>query len=90
MKSMLIHITEFLGEKARGLLLTLGGFGIGSAPEIVSKGVQVSMPDDLKQLQMWVFIGTLVVAGLTTISYLYKFYKWLSNNKKFLKIFKKK
>ena len=77
---MIEQTLDFFAEKARGLLLTLGGTGLGSAAKAL--GDSSIIPPEvntLDDLQRWVFIASLVVASLTTISYLYKFYQWCKN-----------
>ena len=74
---MLEQTLDFFAEKARGLLLTLGGTGIGSAAKALGdNNIIPTEVNTLDDLQRWVFIASLVVATLTTISYLYKFYQW--------------
>lgn len=80
---MIEQTLNFFAEKARGLLLTLGGTGVGSAAKAL--GNNSIIPADvntLDTLQRWVFIASLVVATLTTISYLYKFYQWCKSKYK--------
>jgi len=73
---MLIDTFEFLSEKARGLLITLGGTGIGTLPEVVEKSSNVVNQDaitTLQSMQLLAYIASFIVAVLTIISYSYKF-----------------
>lgn len=73
---------DFLSEKARGLILTVSGTGVGTVAGAINENVSVPLqPTDLHTLQVWVYVASLIVAGLTTISYLYKFYKWCKSKK---------
>ena len=74
---MIEQTLDFFAEKARGLLLTLVGTGLGSAAKALGdSNIIPTEVNTLDDLQRWVFIASLVVASLTTISYLYKFYQW--------------
>lgn len=79
---MLGQILDFFGEKARGFILTcataITGKVSGELEGLFDGSYYV---EDLQELQKWVFIASLVVAILTTISYLYKFYQWIKKNK---------
>ena len=80
---MLEQTLDFFAEKARGLLLTLGGTGIGSAAKALNdNNIIPAEVNTLDELQKWVFIASIGVATLTTISYLYKFYQWCKNKTK--------
>lgn len=73
---------EFLSNKARGLVISLAGAGIGSIPEVVGNVDNNTLT--LETLQAWAFTASIVVAVLTIISYMYKFVCFLK------KTFKKK
>lgn len=75
---MLKNTFDFLSEKARGLLLTLTGTGLGTIPEIV-KDVQRVSPA-LETVQIWAYTASFVVAVLTVISYGYKFILFVRRN----------
>ena len=75
---MLKNTFDFLSEKARGLLLTLTGTGLGTIPEIV-KDVQRVSPT-LETVQIWAYTASFVVAVLTIISYGYKFILFVKRN----------
>lgn len=75
---MLKNTFDFLSEKARGLLLTLTGTGIGTIPEIV-KDVQRVSPT-LETVQIWAYTASFIVAVLTIISYGYKFVLFVRRN----------
>lgn len=75
---MLKNTFDFLSEKARGLLLTLTGTGIGTIPEIV-KDVQRVSPT-LETVQIWAYTASFIVAVLTIISYGYKFILFVRRN----------
>ncbi len=75
---MLKNTFDFLSEKARGLLLTLTGTGLGTIPEIV-KDVQRVSPT-LETVQIWAYTASFVVAVLTIISYGYKFILFVRRN----------
>ncbi len=75
---MLKNTFDFLSEKARGLLLTLTGTGIGTIPEVV-KDVQRVSPT-LETVQIWAYTASFVVAVLTIISYGYKFILFVRRN----------
>lgn len=73
---------DFLSEKARGLILTATGTGVGTAAGAINEKVASPLQyADLHILQVWVYVASLVVAGLTIISYLYKFYRWCKGKK---------
>jgi hypothetical protein len=78
MWNMLKNTFDFLSEKARGLLLTLTGTGLGTIPEIV-KDVQRVSPT-LETVQIWAYTASFVVAVLTIISYGYKFILFVRRN----------
>jgi hypothetical protein len=78
MWNMLKNTFDFLSEKARGLLLTLTGTGIGTIPEVV-KDVQRVSPT-LETVQIWAYTASFVVAVLTIISYGYKFILFVRRN----------
>lgn len=69
----MLEISEFLSERARGLLLTVLGTGIGQATNVVETAISQGLTI-LEKLQMWSYIGAITVALLTAISYGYKFY----------------
>lgn len=75
---MLKNTFDFLSEKARGLLLTLTGTGLGTIPEIV-KDVQRVSPT-LETVQIWAYTASFIVAVLTIISYGYKFVLFVRRN----------
>lgn len=75
---MLKNTFDFLSEKARGLLLTLTGTGIGTIPEVV-KDVQRVSPT-LETVQIWAYTASFIVAVLTIISYGYKFILFVRRN----------
>lgn len=77
---MLKNTFDFLSEKARGLLLTLTGTGLGTIPEIV-KDVQRVSPT-LETVQIWAYTASFIVAVLTIISYGYKFVLFCKRNMK--------
>ena len=71
----MVELLNFLSEKARGLLLTVAGTGVGK----VATAIEPLVPKDasvLEKLQILSYAGAITVAALTTISYLYKFYIW--------------
>ena len=80
---MFEQVLDFFAEKARGLILTVTGAGVGNAAGVLERNIP-SPPEavSLDELQRWVFIASLVVAILTTISYLYKFYQLCKNRMK--------
>lgn len=76
MWNMLTRTFEFLSEKARGLLLTLGGTGVGTLPEVIQKTSNVVTENELtalQDIQLWAYRASFIVALLTIISYGYKF-----------------
>lgn len=73
---------DFLSEKARGLILTVSGTGVGTVAGAINDNAPASLQyTDLRTLQVWVYVASLIVAGLTIISYLYKFYRWCKSKK---------
>ena len=72
----MVDILDFFSERARGLLLTVTGTGVGSISNIMGN----ILPADLtvlEKLQFFSYSGAITVAALTTIAYLYKFYIWV-------------
>ena len=76
MWNMFTRTFEFLSGKARGLLLTLGGTGVGSLPEVLEKIPNAVVQEELaalQDIQLWAYRASFIVALLTIISYGYKF-----------------
>lgn len=69
----MLEISEFLSERARGLLLTVLGTGIGKATNVVESVIPQEL-SILEKVQILAYIGSFTVALLTAISYGYKFY----------------
>lgn len=74
----MLDLLTLLSERARGLILTFIGTGVGVGPEVVSnKFLQLGVTQtSLLPLQKVVLVLTGIVALLTIISYLYKFVMW--------------
>lgn len=93
MWNMFTKTFEFLSEKARGLLLTLGGTGVGSLPEVLEKIPNVVPQDELmalQNIQIWAYRASFIVALLTIVSYGYKFILFIQKQYKSYKSKRKK
>lgn len=83
--NMLTRTFEFLSEKARGLILTLSGTGVGTLPEVLEKipnAVAQNELTALQDIQLWAYRTSFIVALLTIISYGYKFVLFVQNQYK--------
>jgi hypothetical protein len=76
MIKVLINTMNFLAERARGLILSLTGASVGTTAEVVSKSAE------LTPFEKWAYVTTTIVAILTIISYGYKFYVFVKENRK--------
>lgn len=70
----MLQVLDFLSDKARGFMLTIGGAAGGISPSFLGDDSLVII--SLEPLQKLVLLLTGIVATLTIISYVYKFYKW--------------
>ena len=76
----MMQVLDFLSERARGFMLTMvTGAGAGLT-EVVGEITETS--PTLDPLQKSAVILTCVVAGMTIISYGYKFYNWCKQLRK--------
>jgi len=78
MPHFMTQVAEFFSERARGLLLTITGTGIGKVSGVIENIVPQG-PTVLETVQMWSYIGAIAVALLTCISYMYKFYLFIKD-----------
>ena len=69
----MFEVLDFLGNKARGFILTLTGTGVGLSPDVIQDQAARTA---LEPLQTAVLLLTGIVAIMTITSYGYKFYKW--------------
>ena len=77
----MLQVLDFLSEKSRGFILTMGGAGVGVSPEILGDEKWI-LSIGLEPLQKIVLILTGIVATLTIVSYIYRFYKWCKTRNK--------
>lgn len=72
---MIQTLVDFLVEKARGFIITLSTTGVGAATEVVTHNTDsILLLNTTESLKNIAFLMSIIVATLTTISFLYKGY----------------